>query len=193
MKVWPFECCACLCVCVCVWACMCLTAALSPAAKGSSGETHPLLFALHREDCFQRVFRKGNPSIVASVDPYQFFLYVFLHRYISSTDFDFHTAAILKFLPSPFFFSASLYICHVCLLPLALFLIIACFPVLLDQLLKVSVLCTAERGASWKRQAVRMTSSCRKAFYVSLCVLTLSIALLTSACQLRSLCDIMIK
>lgn len=90
-------------VCVCVWACMCLTAALSPAAKGSSGETHPLLFALHREDCFQRVFRKGNPSIVASVDPYQFFLYVFLHRHISSTDFDFHTAAILKFLPSPFF------------------------------------------------------------------------------------------
>lgn len=103
------------------------------------------------------------------------------------------TLLLFKVSSLTFFFSASLYICHVCLLPLALFLIIACFPVLLDQLLKVSVLCTAERGASWKRQAVRMTSSCRKAFYVSLCVLTLSIALLTSACQLRSLCDIMIK
>lgn len=42
---------------------------------------------------------------------------------------------------------------------------------------------------SWKQQAVRMTSSCHKVFYVSLRVLALSIALCTKASQRSLLCD----
>lgn len=67
---------------------------------------------------------------------------------------------------------------------------VVCFLVLAGPSARVPIL-SAPNGSttSWKRQAVRMTSSCHRVFYVSLRVLTLSI-LLSAHCLF---CGIMSK
>lgn len=55
----------------------------------------------------------------------------------------------------------------------------------------VSMLSTPKSSTtSWKQQAVRMTSSCHKVFYVSVRALTLSTLLSTTASQHSLFCDI---
>lgn len=163
MKVCCFACWACVRVCVFGPAYV-RSVALTPAAKGGSGEIHPLCCALCRErEIFSpswgretpslRGFTAAFPSVISVWDllevPVLKFTQLLIWSFCSYFSF---------WLAPPLFVKL-----HLCL-P---FSMVACFLVLLNQLLKASMLIPPKSSTtSWKQQAVRMTSSCHKVFYV---------------------------
>lgn len=119
-------------------------------------------------------------------------------RIISSTNFTFQlwNSSHLNFLFLLYFLSLWLCLYFSTFLPSSVFAFSCCgvFSCFAGPTARVSKLSTPKCSTtSWKQQAVRMTSSCHKVFYVSLWVLTLSILLSTTASQHSLFCDIMFK
>lgn len=148
---------------------------------------------IQRKDCFLSASREGNTFIAACVNP----LLIITEQdvwVVPTWTFKSRGVAILELSSLalfPVFLALCLFLkmsCHHLSLP---FPVVVCFLVLLDPLLESP--CWALQRAlphHGKQQAVRMTSSCHKVFYVSLWALTLSMLLSTTASQHSLFCDI---
>lgn len=172
-----------LCLHVCVWTCLCLSVALTPRAKNQWWwNLSTVHFFIQRKDCFLSELRKRNTFLTTCISHLS--VITKLDVLVVPTCF----VCFISCVSDPLNFSKSIPSSVFCLFQLwcvFLFCWTHCWSLHVEY--------SKELYHIMETQAVRMTSSCHKVFYVSLRVLTLSILFSTTTSQQSLFCDIMFK